>query len=282
MSLSEQINHSPHGILRGFHEIRADPRRYVVSLGIKVPADGSMRDKPREAQIAALDEVDVCLYAHGRLNRRSAHLTISLCSVGISDREQRTLHLDRQIQLHALTHVADIHVSAGCVRRKRAEAAGLRLCDTHSSAKWFHWYARPLSVRGRLSKRAIVGPDVQSRVGKVVGQQAEVCKDSGPTPTRGIEAEQRDLQCIPRFRAVDIHRARDWIDPIVVDRREILGRGLGGNLAAQRVEVFELDAIPRRDRDGGDTGVIPAQVLVVAMYGMRLAAAYFCIVHRDS
>src|SRR5580704_17628332 len=96
MSLSEQINHSAHRILRGFHEIRADPCRYIISLGVKVPADGSMRDTPREAQIAAFDVINVRLYAHGRLNCGSADLTISLCSVGVSDREQGTLHLDRE------------------------------------------------------------------------------------------------------------------------------------------------------------------------------------------
>src|ERR1700736_4314983 len=180
-------------------------------------ADGPMRDKSREPLIASLDEIDVRRNAHGRLNGGSANLTVSLSGVRISDGEQCTLHLDRQIQLNALAKVANIHIAAGLVRRDRAKATGLCTGDTHGSAKWLQRYASPLSVRRRHAKRVVIAPDVQGEIGKIRCQQPKVRKNSRPTPTGGIKAEQRDLQRIAGLRAIDIHRSCDRIDHIGIE-----------------------------------------------------------------
>src|SRR5882762_1730342 len=232
-------------------------------------ADGPTREKTREPLIASLDKINLRRDAHGRLNRSSANLTVSLSGVRISDGEQCALHFDRQIQLNTLAKVANIHIAAGLVRRDRAKAAGLRTGDTHGSAKWLQRHASPFSVRRRHAKRVVIAPDVQRETGKIRSQQPEVRKNSHPTPTGGLKAEQRDLQRIARLRTVDIHRSCDRIDQIGIERREIPDPRLGGELATQRVEVLEIYAIARRYRDGREAGIVPAQVLLVPVDRMR-------------
>src|SRR6202041_3467329 len=62
--------------------------------------------------------------------------------------------------------------------------------------------------------------------------------------------------------------------------REILDRRLGGDLAAHGVDVLELHRIPRRGRDGGDAGIVPAQMLLMPVDGMRFILIMCRMVHR--
>src|ERR1700678_4141372 len=167
LSPAEQLDHFAHGILRCLHEIRADPHRHVIAFFIQMAADGPTRQKSREPQVASLDEVNVRRDAHGRLDGGSANLTVSLSGVRISDGEQCALHFDRQIQLHALAEVANIHIAAGLVRRDGAEAAGFGTGDTDGPAEWLQWYASPFPIGGGCAEGAVIAPDVKGKGGKI-------------------------------------------------------------------------------------------------------------------
>ena len=64
-------------------------------------------------------------------------------------------------------------------------------------------------------------------------------------------------------------------------RREFPDRRLGRDLATHRVEVLEFLAIPRRNRDGREAGIVPAQMLLMPVDRMRSILIMSRMVHGE-
>src|SRR5579863_7565218 len=81
----DDIDHATHRIPAGFHQIRPDARRDLIAFAIQMARYRSMRHEAREAQIRALDELELRTDVHGRLDGSAADLAITLCRVRIPD-----------------------------------------------------------------------------------------------------------------------------------------------------------------------------------------------------
>ena len=230
-----------------------------------MPGHRAGRDVTRPAQLGPLDKFELERHVDRAFDGRAADLAVALCRMGIADREDRAIDLDRQIQLRAFGNVADVHIAAHIARRDDAVQARLRGGDPNRSAHGLERHAPAGAVHDRCLKAGVVVPVVQVRVGELVGEQAEAGDVAGPAPARGAKGQYRDLERIARLRAIDVDRPGDRIDAPEIEFCEVAGGGVFGELPGGCVQRFELDALARRDLQLGRKRVIPAVVDMFAV-----------------
>jgi hypothetical protein len=196
--------------------------------------------------------------------RRRASFSVALRGVRVADREQRTGHLDRQIELGALGDVAHVHVAADVARRNDAVQPRFGERDADGAAHRLEWHAAARPVHRGLE--ALVDlPVVQVRIGELIGQQPEARDVAGPAPARRLERQHGDLQRVARRGALDEHRPGDRVDAREVELDQI-GRGrLAVQLARGGIDGLEVHHLAGRDAQRRRERVVPAVVDVLAM-----------------
>src|ERR1700723_1324099 len=109
---------------------------------------------------------------------------------------------------------------------------------------------------------------MQRRFLEILGQQAKARNVGGPTPARRLECQQRNLQDVARFGAIDVHRPRHRIDPAEIHAPDIIDRRGLPKLSAGRVHDVEFQRLSGGNSRHRCKAVVPA--VVPMMDGMSL------------
>jgi hypothetical protein len=110
---------------------------------------------------------------------------------------------------------------------------------------------------------------MQRGIFEVVGEQAEARDVGRPAPARGGEGEQRYLEYIAGFGAVDEYWAGNGIDLAEVQGRDIGDRRGLGELSAGGFVHIELDGLSRRYMQRRCQRVVPAGVALMFVNGVE-------------
>jgi hypothetical protein len=131
--------------------------------------------------------------------------------------------------------------------------------------------------RGRQGVPVVL-PDVKSGLPKVIGQQPETRDVGRPTPSAGRERQQRHLQNIAAFSAIDKNWPGDRIYSAEVQLADGRGRGSLRKLPAGGLIDLEFNRLPRRDSQRGGKGIVPSIVMLMSMDGVLVRHRYLEVV----
>src|SRR5207249_4509077 len=101
-------------------------------------------------------------------------------------------------------------------------------------------------------------------VRKVRGQQAQARQQRRPAPSTRLQLEDLDLECVPRFGAVNVDRPAQRIQPVEVELAQLGGRVALLDLARRHLLGVEVDDVARRDLHRRFQRVVPLVVELVA------------------
>src|SRR5262245_50543297 len=182
--------------------------------------------------------------------------------MGVPDGEDRTIDLDREVELRPFRDVTGVHVPADIPGRNDAVEAGGRGRDSDGPGEGPEGYATTRSVH-RGSEARIVVPVVQPGLRELIAEQAESRDVPRPAPAGGAERQHAHLQRVARLGAVDVHRTRDRVDAGQVELFQLRRRGGGRELPGRGVERFEMHGLARRDLQRRRKRVVPSVVNVL-------------------
>ena len=171
------------------------------------------------------------------------------CAGWVSPMERARDH-HRQVERGARGEVADVEVAAHAPGWDDGVVPRLRWCRADGVGEELERHPRDVrEERGREGARVAV-PDLQVRVGELIGQQPEAPDVRRPAEARGVERLQRDLQHVPRLGPVDEDGPGDRIDQPEVEVRDVRRGALPRELPARAVEAAHVQPVAGRHRLG--------------------------------
>jgi len=146
--------------------------------------------------------------------------------MGIADTEQGACHLDGQVKRGARRQIADIKVATNTPRRHHRMQSCRGGCIADGAGKRFQRHPALATEHRGGHRGGIVFPDMQCRLGKLIGQQPETRDIRRPAKThagmklwrKGVDG---DFQRVTRHRPFDKYRPRNRIDLAEIKRRHI-------------------------------------------------------------
>ena len=99
---------------------------------------------------------------------------------------------------------------------------GFRRRDADGSHERFERNSASRTIGGGRHAGRVIGPDVQRRVGELVGEKTEARDIRRPAPAGGRQVQNRDLEGVTRFGPVDVDGAGDRIDLAEVERIQLI------------------------------------------------------------
>ena len=256
------------------HQVGPDPGGDEIALLVEMTRYRTRRLKPREGQAGALDQVESERHAHRALDGGAADLAVALRGVGIANREQRAGDLDREIERGPGGEVADVHVAADPPGRDDAVRPGLSGRHPDRAAERLERHPRSGTVGGRREAPSVVAPDMERRVGELVGQEPESRDEGGPSPAHRRERFDRNLEGVARLGPVDIDRAGDRVDLGEIERADVGDGRVLAQLTAGCLDHLELDRVAGRHRQHRLVGVVPAEVVARGVDGVTRATRH--------
>jgi hypothetical protein len=101
--------------------------------------------------------------------------------------------------------------------------------------------------------------DPQPRLAELVGKQAEAGNDRRPAPGMRTQLEDLDGEHVAWLRTAHEHRTGHGVDPVEVQRGDIGGRRVGGELVAGSVGGLELHGLAGLDLERRRDRVVPGE-----------------------
>ena len=262
MHPAQQVDHAAHRVLGVLHQIGPNAGGDVIALAVEVPRYRAGGLIAWEAEVRILHQLEGERDAHRAFDRRAADLAVALGGMGVAHREQRAGNLDRKIELGAGGEVADVHVAADPPRRNDAVQPGLARRQTDGAAEGFQRHPPAGSIDRGGEPHRVVCPDVDRRIGKIIGQQTKAGDDRGPSPARRHEGFDRHLERVSGLGPIHVDGAGDRVNLGEIERRDLRDARLLIDLAARSVDNFELDAIARRHGQHRRVRIVPAKMMV--------------------
>src|SRR5690606_41507715 len=131
------------------------------------------------------------------------------------DRHERDLDPHREELASATSQVPDVHVPTVLAWGHDRVEARLGQGDADRAGERLDRDLDP----GRELRLALGEiPDLQDRLGELVGQESESGDDRGPAPLGAAKVEDLHLQHVAGSRPLDVDRAGDRVDAGEVDR----------------------------------------------------------------
>ena len=109
---------------------------------------------------------------------------------------------------------------------------------------------------------------MKCRIRELISEQTETWNDRCPSPSRGFEGIESDLEQVAGLSTVDLDRARDRIDLAKIHSRDIADIRVDRQLSTGRIDGVDFDRIAGRDRHHRHQGVVPAKVVMRRVDGV--------------
>src|SRR5215216_1130691 len=208
------------------HQVGGHTRRNVVA--------GPLGSWDSPGRNAVLGSVDAGVAPHREAQRdvhrglygRSADLAVALRRVGVTHREQRPLHADRQVERRPRTQMLGVHVAAPTrgghdgvgprLRRSHPYGTGERLVGQLDAFREDH--LTPLSLHPRYP---------EPWPGKLVSQEPKARYQRRPPPLPGPELQDLHGQYVARLRVLHVDGPADRVHVVEVELGDILGGRVG-------------------------------------------------------